>query len=222
MKNLMPKLTMLLVALVLPLFALPAFAAEVNLMGMYSLYKNENLESGRGLKLSVDSLWSSHEEKSSHNTGVYPWASHEETLLRFGGQEMADIKILGGGFGIQKKGWFVELGYYWPRVNLRTSHKEALWLEMNKVVQPSLDPASYHGNGFEYKISGDFGVSLGTKSEYQIWTDGLHFTFSVVYRWLRFEDVVTCRFPDGGYWEVYDYRDFSGVLACVGFKYEWQ
>lgn len=205
MKNLTPKLIILL-ALILFLIARPASATNLNLGAFYSIYESENLEPGRGLKLSADL-----------DFPIYPWLSVEKTLLRFGGQEMADMEIYGVGLGMEKKWWFVELGYYVPRPELKPSYKEALWLEINRVLQPSYDPADHDGNDFRYKISPDFGVSLGVKSEYQL-IDSLRAYFSIMYRWMKFEQVIICQFPVG-FWEIYGNLNFSGPLVIAGV--EW-
>lgn len=52
---------------------------------------------------------------------------------------MADMQIYGAGLGIERKGWFAEFGYYIPRSDLRGPYKEALWLEINRVLQPSYE-----------------------------------------------------------------------------------
>ena len=207
MKALISKLTVLFM-IISVLIVTPTFGMKLNFTGLYSLYQNENIENGRGFKLSAD--WA---------FPIYPWTLYEKTLLRFGGQEMTNIGIYGGGFGIKKKGWFVELGRYIPKPSLRPSYKEALWLEINRVVSPGLDPAGYHGNGFTYEINDDFGFSVGKEFEYPL-TDSLSLQFLATYRWLRFKDVIICHFNSTTYWEVYDYRDFSGILVNLGF--EWR
>ncbi len=208
MKALISKLTVLFM-IISVLIVTPTFGTKLNFTGVYSLYQNENLDSGRGLKLSAD-----------FNSPLYPWASYEETMLRFAGQEMSDMKVYGGGFGIKKDGWFAELGYYLPKYELRNSYKEALWLEINRVVSPGLDPAGYHGNGFTYEINDDFGLAVGKEFEYPL-TDSLSLQFAAIYRWLRFKDVIICHFDSTTYWEVYAYRDFSGVLVNLAFQWRF-
>ena len=198
-----------LITLILLLVATPALAINLNLGPIYSIYSNENIENGRGLKLSAD--W---------DFPIYPWISYEKTLLRFGGQEMTNIGIYGGGFGIKKKGWFVELGHYIPKPSLKPSYKEALWLEINRVLSPSLDPAGYHDNGFTYEINDDFGLAVGKEFEYPL-TDSLSLQFAAIYRWLRFKDVIICHFDSTTYWEVYAYRNFSGVLVNLAFQWRF-
>ena len=47
---------------------------------------------------------------------------------------MADLDLYGIGAGIEKDGWFAEIGYYIPKPNLRGAYKEALYLEINKNI----------------------------------------------------------------------------------------
>lgn len=191
-----------ILTVILILIAIPVSAAQITFGGLYSIYSNENLEAGKGIKLSV----------SWEKLPIYPFASWEGTLLRFGGQEMADINLYGGGFGIEKKGWFGEFGYFLPKFNHRPSHKEALWLEINRVLQPTYY-ADYFGNTFTYDISGNFGIAFGKTFEIDRWS------ISIIYRWLKFQDVIMCHFDSTSYWEVYSYRDFSGPVISI--EYEW-
>ena len=123
---------------------------------------------------------------------------------------MSDLDIYGIGIGLENDGWFAEVGYYMPKSQLRGSYKEALYLEINDVVGQGY--AAYHGNTFTYDISGGLGVALGKTFEFY------RFFISVSYRWLKFQDIIMCHF-DVGYWEVYAYRDVSGILALIGGRF---
>lgn len=199
----MSKKTIVLVALVVLIWmaSAPDSLAELKVEGTYGIYQNSELSGGEGLKASLGKQ-------------VFLWASWEKPLLRFGKQEMAEVAVYGGGVGATRKGWFLEVGYYIPRPKFQPSVKEALWLEMNDVLHGSYAPAGYHENDFEYEINGDFGVALGGE-----WKLGRGFFLSAAYRWLMLEDVITCRFSETAYWEVYEHRDFSSMRISFGFTF---
>ena len=190
-----------LVIIIVLLIGFPVSAAELKVEGTFGVYQNTELSDGEGLKASL-------------GTQVYCWASWEKTLLRFGGQEMAQIAVWGGGVGTMRKGWFLEVGYYVPKPRFQPSVKEALWLEMNDVLHGSYAPAGYHNNDFEYEINGGLGVALGGK-----WKLHRRFFLSAMYRWLKLEDVITCRFDETAFWEIYEHRDFSNMMIGLGFKF---
>ena len=206
--------TFLFLALLLPL---TAHTAVFDAKYLHSIYTNEDLETGRGFELSLGPNMSS---RWPPVLRVSLWCSFGEAILTFGGQFMSNMQLYGGGLKLEKQNWFIKFGYYKPKPRLMAPSKEALWLKMNDILHGSYAPADYHGNEFSYEISGDIGASVGWGSEFQI-SGPVYGYFSVEYRWLKLKSMVICRFPDGGYWEVYHYEDFSGALVTVGARVRW-
>ncbi len=181
-------------------------AAKLDIAGTYSIYMNKELDPGKGVTLSIG-LW---------ELPVYLRGSYEKTRSRLGGQEVCDTEVYGVLFGVKRKNSFIEIGYFKPDLTFRPSYKEGLWIEINRILHQSYNIGSYSDNGYGYEMNKDFGIAFGTRAEFQL-TRGLYAYLSVAGRYLRFEDVITCHFPnERGFWETYASRDFSAVQAFVG------
>lgn len=202
------KCIFIVVLLLMPFPAQAVVTTDLNYLHL--IYPNEDLETGRGFELSLKS--------SKHPAFV--WVSYEETVLTFGGQLMAEMKLYNMGVGVKKDGWYLKANYCYPKPNFFPSYKEGLWLKINDILQPSYAPADYHDNNFAYEISDGIGIAAGTEYDFEI-TDSLYIYLSAEYRWLKLRSSITCEFPNGTYWEIYHNEDFSAAVLNVGIKYEW-
>jgi len=142
--------------------------------------------------------------------------SYEKTLLRYGGQELADLRITSFGFRVDReyKGITLSIGvgYYHPDVKMRSSSDEALSIEMSGIVGNTVSV----GDAYQYDLKGALGgnVLVGTR------VGGLFDVF-VGYRLLKFQEVIICRAErfGTGHWETFKYRDYSGPFVGVRYSF---
>lgn len=200
--------SLLLIAILIISLISGSAHAEVKASLLWPFPKSENIESRPIYQL----------EYSLHKN-LSAYASYEKTLIRYGGQELGELKVFGLGFKLNReigKGLNLNLGigYYLPQVELRASASEAMCIEMSQTVYIQ-DPSSVRDH-YNYDLNNAFGGDISLNME--LWHS---FRFSIGYRFLKFEEVMMCRadrFGDG-HWEIFKYRDYSGPF--VGIEYNF-
>lgn len=206
-------LSIVLVVLLAGLSAVTsAEAGEVALSPIYTLYNDNEMESSLGLKLT-------YKPKES----FYAWASAEELLRRFSGQECIDMQIYGVGLGLLEEivdGLFlsIDTGYFLPhrRKTRPAFHADGALLHMIDVLGSYAKSWTHYG----YEIGGGFGGSVGIAFDYEL-TDRWRIGGWTAYRVLKLEEFVfgydEDAFDSGlPHHEVFEHTSFSGMQ--FGFK----
>lgn len=165
------------------------------------LYKNPEIEASYGLTLSINKFH------------YFAWLSIDNSLIRFLGQEAADLKVIG--FGLGAKHYlskhlqlFLSCGYYYPDTELRSSSSEAIFLKMHEMYDTRKKYDQYR-----YELTGRIGGTIGL--EYQIKN---RFVFGFEYGFLQLKEEIVCTWDhDYTVWHEYlGNKDFSHIKISVG------
>lgn len=216
--------TMLLLIMAgLSAVAFLAKAGEIGIGPVYTLYNSNEMESSLGLKGTYSARRMA--QSAQH---IYLWASAEELLRRYGGQECIDLRLFGIGLGIEKEMWrefqfHIDGGYFDPHAKTRPAfHADGAWYAF-RILGPYGDDFQWKHYG--YDIDGGFGGSIGLSFNRDL-TDQWAIGGGAGYRYLKLcesvygwnEDVYDGSKP---HWEIYQDTSFSGIQIGMKVSYRY-
>lgn len=152
------------------------------------------------------------------------WGSYESTMLRYGGQETADIDLFGIGIGYEDKwksfSYHIDLGYYEPQTSIRGGAAEGINIEMSRMLYPRYPSIDYLRYSYpEYDLHGNFGGSIGMAFNHQI-SKCLDVHLGIDYRLLSLQEAMTLRHNNVSWLETFRERDFGGYLFTLGVSWK--
>jgi len=153
------------------------------------------------------------------------WGSYETTMLRYGGQETADINLFGVGIGFKDRwksfSYHVDLGYYEPQTSIRGGAAEGINIEMSRMLSPRYKAIDYEWYSLpEYGLHGNFGGSIGMAFNHQI-NECLDVHLGIDYRLLSLQEAMTLRHNNVSWLETFRERDFGGYILTLGVSWEF-
>lgn len=197
------------------------WAVELSVAPTYNLYEGGEMEAAFGLKATLG------------NERFYAFASGEELLRRYGGQECVDITLLGIGIGAQRElvedllvsfdfGWFIPDSATRPPFDY-----DGAWYAFSNTLGISIGDPRYHfWEHYSHDIKSNLGASIGISFRRPI-SKRFNLSIGIRYRYLKLSEAVYGW--DGEYdgdaphWEIFPNTNFSGAqLTVISFSYDFR
>lgn len=190
--------------------------AEISTTFTQSYFQDKELEPARGVILEV----------KKKDLEVYLSLSYEEMGLMLGGQEGADISLIGIGVGFQYPYEFFtfSLGasYYLPEVYSNGNFRESLWLKINHIYPEGVH-CWYADDIYSYELHGNIGAWFKVNVSCPV-SERVSFQFGVGYRYLNLKEHYVRdhqKYCPGSWVEFYENRDLSGGFGFVGLTWSF-